>query len=114
MGAWIETSGIVYETCLPRVAPFMGAWIETTLTNLSIAKKKVAPFMGAWIETSHYFKYYLQFLVAPFMGAWIETLSKNFRKIRKPSHPSWVRGLKRENIFDLKYDECRTLHGCVD
>ena len=70
--------------------------------------------MGAWIETSHYFKYYLQFLVAPFMGAWIETLSKNFRKIRKPSHPSWVRGLKRENIFDLKYDECRTLHGCVD
>ena len=75
--------------------------------------------------------------VAPFMGAWIETPHAGRYSRRGPSHPSWVRGLKRikipnlgvpikvapfmgawieTNRWAMTSSKCRsrTLHGCVD
>ena len=31
------------------------------------------------------------------MGAWIETLTERETRFTKPSHPMWVRGLKRNS-----------------
>ena len=35
-----------------------------------------------------------KFAVAPHVGAWIEIKKKSFINLRRPSHPTWVRGLK--------------------
>ena len=35
--------------------------------------------------------------VAPRVGAWIETIYLLFNDYIVPSHPVWVRGLKRDN-----------------
>ena len=35
-------------------------------------------------------------LVAPYVGAWIETDSSSSHVATKASHPTWVRGLKRD------------------
>ena len=53
-------------------------------------------------------------VVAPFTGAWIEThLARRFWRLER-SHPSRVRGLKREVALVLRRPSGRTLHGCVD
>ena len=53
-------------------------------------------------------------MVAPFMGAWIETAYSMSDASYTMSHPSWVRGLKRQWADGLCQEKCRTLHGCVD
>ena len=41
-------------------------------------------------------------LVAPLVGAWIETRYLYKKVALKESHPSWVRGLKRDgNVVDV-------------
>ena len=77
------------------------------------------------------------FDVAPYVGAWIETSVIAAGQRMRPSHPTWVRGLKQTAGFKLdniamshptwvrglkqfrdKYDliasKGRTLRGCVD
>ncbi len=59
----------------------------------------VAPYVGAWIETS--FSIYAKSLqmVAPYVGAWIETTVMSLVDVSVESHPTWVRGLKRDMSF---------------
>ena len=73
MGAWIETASYFARYHLPEVAPRVGAWIETLLWVIRIVILVVAPRVGAWIETQYY----------------------ALKSQGIPSHPVWVRGLKR-------------------
>ncbi len=60
----------------------------------------VAPRVGAWIETLRGDRRYgIRLVVAPRVGAWIETGSLRASKLFEPSHPVWVRGLKRFGKF---------------
>ena len=45
--------------------------------------------------------------VAPFVGAWIETkCGPTARRRRRPSHPSWVRGLKQCGLWHQCAEHC--------
>ena len=55
----------------------------------------VAPFTGAWIETISNLRPHGIASVAPFTGAWIETNLACGADLDYASHPSRVRGLKR-------------------
>ena len=66
----------------------------------------VAPLVGAWIETRQEIGYIRAMSVAPLVGAWIETQSLRPHWHLLVSHPSWVRGLKRQ----LKQDEVAKSH----
>ncbi len=59
----------------------------------------VAPRVGAWIETYNYSRGVHGADVAPRVGAWIETLSLIFCTCFFESHPAWVRGLKRNWLY---------------
>ena len=74
----------------------------------------VAPYVGAWIETWDLDRLFDIQKVAPYVGAWIETSDIIYDEFFKPSHPTWVRGLKR--IITNEADKWfgRTLRGCVD
>ena len=73
----------------------MGAWIETFLRDFSANEHDdVAPRVGAWIETIRCCFQPLRKQVAPRVGAWIETILIIIFRVRVPSHPVWVRGLK--------------------
>ena len=77
------------------VAPYVGAWIETLVGDEVVLHQLVAPYVGAWIET--YFNAQIQqeqAKVAPYVGAWIETDYRPVTRCYRPSHPTWVRGLK--------------------
>lgn len=53
------------------------------------------PSLGAWIEIYRgLFKGVLFTTVVLFMGVWIEMPDEPQKSAKKPSHPSWVRGLK--------------------
>ena len=77
MGAWIETTGLLYLLNCLLVAPLVGAWIETftpaqfkdsavshpswvrglkLLNEPLLGLTQVAPLVGAWIETGYKFK----------------------------------------------------------
>ena len=59
--------------------------------------------MGAWIEMFFNWAVERGILVASFMGAWIEISTKRSNRTSpRPSHPSWVRGLKYELIEALR------------
>ena len=92
--------------------------------------------MGAWIEICNPRAMRFSVDVAPFVGAWIEMPKDAAKDCPRPSHPSWVRGLKYADSLFLgfllwshpswvrglksvlgaltKLVECRTLRGCVD
>ena len=75
-------------------------------------------------------------VVAPYVGAWIETCNQSISSLIAVSHPTWVRGLKLEEVHahaevrlshptwvrGLKHQcaqagaalQGRTLRGCVD
>ena len=55
---------------------------------------QVTPFVGVWIETVVNSCDFCHNFVTPFVGVWIETLKRCNDCIRRPSHPSWVCGLK--------------------
>jgi len=97
-GAWIETDACQMDADEIMVAPLAGAWIETFFYISSPDQTDVAPLAGAWIETGHP-RNALQILsqVAPLAGAWIET--PRVLPLPHPplSHPSRVRGLKRDS-----------------
>ena len=40
-------------------------------------------------------------VVAPYVGAWIETSGDATNDFTNTSHPTWVRGLKRETFVSL-------------
>ena len=67
------------------VAPYVGAWIETGQKTLQMKPSVVAPYVGAWIET---------------------TLKVNSLKQSGKSHPTWVRGLKPEEVLAAKSSVC--------
>ena len=76
------------------VAPHAGAWIETHINRLLRREVDVAPHAGAWIETEK----------------WGIKMKGKTR-----SHPTRVRGLKRESAEWCDIDPaCRTPRGCVD
>ena len=66
------------------VAPRVGAWIETFVQNSSIL----------W-----------PFGVAPRVGAWIETIREEKYKVLGRSHPVWVRGLKRNQVYHTREEQ---------
>ena len=55
--------------------------------------------MGAWIETSEIEENDAKDIVAPYVGAWIETTQITRKNTARPSHPTWVRGLKHHNQY---------------
>ena len=67
-------------------------WVRNNLTKDFI----VAPYTGAWIETLNSHCVMLFLYVAPYTGAWIETVTKRINTLNKESHPTRVRGLKRD------------------
>ena len=93
----------------------MGAWIETFIILIPSLHESVAPYVGAWIETRCAGRQTKNRNVAPYVGAWIETWSWNDNESRIRSHPTWVRGLK-PNEVEAMYVKMRgrTLRGCVD
>ena len=58
--------------------------------------------MGAWIETTTNSASGLSTAVAPYVGAWIETEDDSASFISIKSHPTWVRGLKRVRVYELR------------
>ena len=54
--------------------------------------------MGAWIETEFVYSHVNVQIVAPHVGAWIETSPPPRQNGGIPSHPTWVRGLKRSDF----------------
>ena len=70
--------------------------------------------MGAWIETLKELQYLPKKYVAPYVGAWIETVYRLKDEQNAQSHPTWVRGLKRNSVTNLPKAVGRTLRGCVD
>ena len=52
VGAWIETSALVWLYGQFDVAPHVGAWIETSKGSRVTTITRVAPHVGAWIETT--------------------------------------------------------------
>ena len=62
--------------------------------------------MGAWIETADFDALGMEVTVAPLVGAWIETCEpiENMSASSR-SHPSWVRGLKQNDLDDLAFDD---------
>ena len=95
--SWVR--GLKPETCASKhidqqVAPLVGAWIETRLLRQQVVPVIVAPLVGAWIETKS-----LQILRRYGLShpSWVRGLKRNRLCKKKPvyrSHPSWVRGLK--------------------
>ncbi len=81
------------------VAPHVGAWIEILILKRDTYLNDVAPHVGAWIEIEdgHLDGHYLT--VAPHVGAWIEIILKGIYKRLTRSHPTWVRGLKYQQII---------------
>ena len=60
---------------------------------------KVTPFVGVWIETCCLQTHGTRNLVTPFVGVWIETEVKKAKDSEDmASHPSWVCGLKHEQL----------------
>ena len=117
MGAWIETCKVLVSIIVYYVAPYVGAWIETFARMAKISgSDKVAPYVGAWIETwqpqmpsrSNLFQSY---------PTWVRGLKHQnlelFDTICK-SHPTWVRGLKLNIACANTESTSRTLRGCVD
>ena len=96
------------------VAPYVGAWIETKGSIIWNENYGVAPYVGAWIETGERPKVKKPYMVAPYVGAWIETVSFASTFGFVPSHPMWVRGLKRDWRVQETMNISRTLCGCVD
>ena len=92
----------------------MGVWIETSEENGRIIKVEVTPFVGVWIETCITAEFHLLVEVTPFVGVWIETVLYNLGLRRGQSHPSWVCGLKHDEISELLDWLRHTLRGCVD
>ena len=76
----------------------MGAWIETIWSIVIYLSIIVAPLVGAWIETIWLVLRALFKFVAPLVGAWIETAIAAVCWSERPSHPSWVRGLKHRLV----------------
>ena len=62
----------------------------------------VAPFTGAWIEIFVIGNTTVWGLVAPFTGAWIEIARQRCQSLwpDHSSHPSRVRGLKSQCLYD--------------
>ena len=114
MGAWIETRGIRRLGVVPIVAPYVGAWIETGFIKSKNYLPYVAPYVGAWIETDLAVCLFCECQVAPYVGAWIETYYGVDARRYRPSHPTWVRGLKQGMSDAVQKFMCRTLRGCVD
>ena len=86
------------------VAPYVGAWIETLISNLGLQRAQVAPYVGAWIETIVRNPSLRYDCVAPYVGAWIETQRDiESTNLLRPSHPTWVRGLKPSSSYDWRF-----------
>ena len=121
VGVWIETRlRIVLRLCR-GVTPFVGVWIETTLIIKQNEKTPVTPFVGVWIETSfrrlnfpcspsHTLRGCVDWNsnsesdTAPIWGHtlrgcvdWNEYVNYGDDN-DMPSHPSWVCGLKQQNV----------------
>ena len=75
---------------------------------------KVTPFVGVWIETNWCDWLMARIIVTPFVGVWIETTGGEPTPPSSGSHPSWVCGLKLNNLKLFDYESCHTLRGCVD
>ena len=76
------------------VAPLVGAWIEIQKIIEKHKVTKYAPVVGAWIEMSMLDVLDFVLHVAPLVGAWIEMKKAFLKAPKKPSLPSWERGLK--------------------
>ncbi len=57
--------------------------------------------MGVWIETQKMWNAENEYNVTPCMGVWIETPERATREPEVMSHPVWVCGLKRLQLFVL-------------
>ena len=114
MGVWIETRYEELETTNQSVTPFVGVWIETSQANAYKVFGAVTPFVGVWIETATALQKYKEIQVTPFVGVWIETTGGEPTPPSSGSHPSWVCGLKLNNLKLFDYESCHTLRGCVD
>ena len=88
----------------------MGAWIETIWLSILSTDCPVAPHVGAWIETLDFIEPTTVISVAPHVGAWIETIQLQTLDLAIQSHPTWVRGLKREGFVKLCLVECVAPH----
>ena len=74
----------------------------------------VAPYVGAWIETMNQENATIAYKSHP---TWVRGLKRNLKQyqvLQNQSHPTWVRGLKLKGLgFGLML-KGRTLRGCVD
>ena len=92
---WVRGLKQIHHTAMQRqnyVAPYVGAWIETWMAVFITSFRFVAPYVGAWIETGR------------------QPLAFRYER----SHPTWVRGLKLQQIYRTLLLWSRTLRGCVD
>ena len=120
-----------------RVTPFVGVWIETVKLSISRRMNGVTPFVGVWIETAIKDVAYFDELGHTLRGC----VDWNFEKViiadvskshtlrgcvdwnnvygdmyvgDRPSHPSWVCGLKQSWVAFTSVAISHTLRGCVD
>ena len=136
VGAWIETSTVLYEEpgleSLPtwerglkpqngsiglcyNVAPHVGAWIETLSQSKQLDADAVAPHVGAWIETHSAYPYPASPTVAPHVGAWIETFLQEKKEGRRKVAPhvgAWIE-TKTSISYEQNYGG-RSPRGSVD
>ena len=62
----------------------------------------VAPHVGAWIEIQEGDSKADLHSVAPHVGAWIEIAPLSPSSDLRTSHPTWVRGLKYDLLFQRR------------
>ena len=88
--------------------------------------RQVTPFVGVWIETRRLPVHCTHHWVTPFVGVWIETPLMWRRCETASSHPSWVCGLKPDDVCCPPAEchvtpfvgvwietRCHVLHWCV-
>ena len=78
------------------VTPYVGVWIETSKIRIGAELDIVTPYVGVWIETSQKRCVRWKNGVTPYVGVWIETGISGLLRMIRPSHPTWVCGLKPE------------------
>ena len=96
-GAWIETGCLLSsDTTVRESHPTRVRGLKLVLLTRAGASCPVAPHAGAWIETIYIAVLGGADAVAPHAGAWIETTATFPPTLpSRPSHPTRVRGLKR-------------------
>ena len=82
-----------------HVTPYVGVWIETIKEENQFVEPVVTPYVGVWIETIFIHTSRSRARVTPYVGVWIETMRYDPDSLESGSHPTWVCGLKRHDIY---------------